>query len=145
MGRAPPHRHPADRSGPLIVAVIAAIAAAPPHDSGLTVVTNCLDAAVHLARVPTLTVYNIGDTVFRASRAQEGDWAIEGLSRLRVDVAVLSPRRSQRRARSERVDPRGCRDFASCRCLLRPSDRGLPQQHGGPTELRQIRRIIGNR
>lgn len=78
-------------SGPLTVAVIAAIAAAPPHDSGLTVVTNSLDAAVHLARVPTLTVYNIGGTVSRASRAQEGDWAIEELSRLRVDVAVLSP------------------------------------------------------
>lgn len=78
-------------SGPLTIAIIAAITATPPTTSGLTVVTNSLDAAVHLARVPTLTVYNIGGTVSRTSRAQEGDWAVEELSRLRVDIAVLSP------------------------------------------------------
>jgi DeoR/GlpR family transcriptional regulator of sugar metabolism len=77
--------------GPMTLALIAAITAAPPSMSGLTVVTNSLDAAVHLARVPTLTVYNIGGTVSRESRAQEGDWAIEELGRLRVDIAVLSP------------------------------------------------------
>jgi DeoR family transcriptional regulator, fructose operon transcriptional repressor len=78
-------------SGPLTLAVTHAIVSDPPASGGLTVVTNSLDAAVHLARVPKLSVYNVGGTVSPHTRAQEGDWALEELGRLRVDVAVLSP------------------------------------------------------
>ncbi len=78
-------------SGATAVALTAAISAAPPASAGLTVVTNSLDAAVHLAKISTLSVYNVGGTVAPATRAQEGDWALEELGRLRVDTAVLSP------------------------------------------------------
>jgi len=78
-------------SGPLALAITHAVMAEPPVDIGLTVVTNSLDAAVHLARLPQLSVYNIGGTVSHRTGAQEGDWALEELARLRVDVAVLSP------------------------------------------------------
>jgi DeoR/GlpR family transcriptional regulator of sugar metabolism len=78
-------------SGPLALALTHAVMADPPAVTGLTVVTNSLDAAVHLARLSQLCVYNIGGTVSRETGAQEGDWALEELARLRVDVAVLSP------------------------------------------------------
>ena len=78
-------------SGPLALALTHAVMAEPPADIGLTVVTNSLDAAVHLARLPQLSVYNIGGTVSHHTGAQEGDWALEELARLRVDIAVLSP------------------------------------------------------
>lgn len=78
-------------SGPLTLALTHAIITAPPPSTGLTAVTNSLDAAVHLARLPNLSVYNIGGTVSHQTRAQEGDWALEELSRLRIDVAVLCP------------------------------------------------------
>lgn len=68
-----------------------AISAAPPARTGLTVVTNYLDAAIVLSRVPTLAVYNIGGTVSPTSRGQEGDWAITELNRLRTDVSVICP------------------------------------------------------
>ncbi len=78
-------------SGPLAAAVTHAVLAAPPTASGLTVVTNSLETAVHLGRLPQLSVYNIGGTVSHRTGAQEGDWALEELGRLHVDVAVLSP------------------------------------------------------
>ncbi|HET9646874.1 MAG TPA: DeoR/GlpR family DNA-binding transcription regulator [Microlunatus sp.] len=78
-------------SGPLALSITHAMISTPPESAGLTVVTNSLDAAVHLARVPRLAVYNIGGTVSPQTRAQEGDWALEELSRLRVDVALLCP------------------------------------------------------
>ncbi len=78
-------------SGPLAIALAHAVMAEPPAVTGLTVVTNSLDAAVHLARLPQLSVYNIGGTVSHDTGAQEGDWALEELARLRVDVAVLNP------------------------------------------------------
>lgn len=78
-------------SGPLALALAHAVMVEPPAVTGLTVVTNSLDAAVHLARLPQLSVYNIGGTVSHDTGAQEGDWALEELARLRVDVAVLNP------------------------------------------------------
>ena len=68
-----------------------AISADPPTRHGLTVVTNYLDAAIVLSRVPNLAVYNIGGTVSPRSRGQEGDWAITELNRLRTDVSVICP------------------------------------------------------
>lgn len=68
-----------------------AISADPPARHGLTVVTNYLDAAIVLSRVPSLAVYNIGGTVSQRSRGQEGDWAIFELNRLRTDVSVICP------------------------------------------------------
>ncbi len=78
-------------SGPLALALTHALIAAPPAQAGLTVVTNSVNTAVHLARLPLLSVYNIGGTVSYPTGAQEGDWALDELRRLRVDVAVLSP------------------------------------------------------
>jgi DeoR/GlpR family transcriptional regulator of sugar metabolism len=78
-------------TGPPALGLAEAISAAPPEQPGLTVVTNYLDAAVVLSRVPTLAVYNIGGTVSPTSRGQEGDWAITELNRLRTDVSVICP------------------------------------------------------
>ncbi|MDN5762904.1 MAG: DeoR/GlpR family DNA-binding transcription regulator [Microlunatus sp.] len=61
------------------------------EDNGLTIVTNSLDVAVVVSRVPTIRVYNVGGRVDPTSRAQEGDWALTDLARLRVDLAVLAP------------------------------------------------------
>jgi DeoR/GlpR family transcriptional regulator of sugar metabolism len=78
-------------TGALTLAVTHAIMTAAPEAPGLTLVTNSLDAAVHLARLSKLSVYNIGGTVSHQTRAQEGDWALEELSRLHVDIALLCP------------------------------------------------------
>lgn len=59
--------------------------------TGLTVVTNSLDAALVLSRAPGLSVYNIGGTVSARTRAQEGDWALTELRRLHTDVSVICP------------------------------------------------------
>ena len=66
-----------------------AIAADPPADEGLTIVTNFLDAAIVLSRTRNLGVYNIGGTVSPDSGGQEGDWAITELNRLRTDISVV--------------------------------------------------------
>lgn len=78
-------------TGRLALALAQTIVADPPESSGLTIVTNSLDAAVVLARASRLEVYNIGGTVSAATRAQEGDWAMEELERLHVDVSVVCP------------------------------------------------------
>jgi DeoR family transcriptional regulator, fructose operon transcriptional repressor len=67
------------------------INADPPTSSGLTVVTNSLDVAIALAPVRWVSVYNIGGTVSPVTRAQEGDWALQELDRLRVDVSLVCP------------------------------------------------------
>jgi DeoR family transcriptional regulator, fructose operon transcriptional repressor len=78
-------------TGRLTLALIAAMTSAPPLTRGLTVVTNSLDAAIAAARVPMLSVYNIGGSVSALTRAQEGDWALQELDRLQVDVSVICP------------------------------------------------------
>ncbi|HZA33120.1 MAG TPA: DeoR/GlpR family DNA-binding transcription regulator [Propionibacteriaceae bacterium] len=75
----------------LTLALAQVINADPPTDSGLTIVTNSLDIAIALAPIRLLSVYNIGGTVSRVTRAQEGDWALQELNRLRVDVSVVCP------------------------------------------------------
>ena len=78
-------------AGRLTLALAQVIKADPPTGSGLTVVTNSLDIAVALAPIRLLSVYNIGGTVSPATRAQEGDWALQELNRLRVDVSLVCP------------------------------------------------------
>jgi DeoR/GlpR family transcriptional regulator of sugar metabolism len=78
-------------AGRLTLAVAQVIIANPPTGSGLTVVTNSLDIAIALAPIRLLSVYNIGGTVSPATRAQEGDWALQELKRLRVDVSLVCP------------------------------------------------------
>ena len=78
-------------AGQLTLALAQVINADPPTGSGLTVVTNSLDVAIALAPIRLLSVYNIGGTVSPATRAQEGDWALQELNRLRVDVSLVCP------------------------------------------------------
>ena len=78
-------------TGRLTLALAHAIVTEPPEESGLTVVTNSLDAAVVLSRASRLEVYNIGGTVSPITRAQEGDWAVHEMGRLHVDVSVVCP------------------------------------------------------
>ncbi|MCW2810972.1 MAG: DeoR/GlpR transcriptional regulator [Friedmanniella sp.] len=78
-------------SGSLGLALAQTILASPPEAPGLTIVTNSLDAAVLLSRASRLEVYNIGGTVSRLTRAQEGDWAVVEMERLHVDVSVICP------------------------------------------------------
>ena len=58
---------------------------------GLTVVTNSLDVGLVLSRASWLSVYNIGGTVSRTTRGQEGDWALAELHRLHTDVSIVCP------------------------------------------------------
>ena len=62
-----------------------------PEAHGLTIATNSLDAAIVLSRASRLEVYNIGGTVSPVTRAQEGDWAVNEMERLHVDVSVVCP------------------------------------------------------
>ena len=78
-------------AGRVTLALAQVINADPPTDSGLTIVTNSLDIATALAPIRLLSVYNIGGTVSPATRAQEGDWALQELNRLRVDVSLVCP------------------------------------------------------
>jgi DeoR family transcriptional regulator, fructose operon transcriptional repressor len=78
-------------TGRLTMVLAAVMMGSPPSRSGLTVVTNSLDAAIATARIPMLSVYNIGGRVSATSRAQEGDWALHELERLHVDVSVICP------------------------------------------------------
>jgi len=78
-------------AGRLTLALAQVISADPPTGSGLTVVTNSLDIAIALAPIRSLSVYNIGGTVSPVTRAQEGDWALQELTRLRVDVSLVCP------------------------------------------------------
>lgn len=78
-------------AGRLTLALTAVMTSEPPAKRGLTVVTNSLDAAIAVARIPMLSVYNIGGAVTANTRAQEGDWALQELNRLHVDVSVLCP------------------------------------------------------
>jgi len=78
-------------AGRLTLALAQVINADPPTGSGLTVVTNSLDVAIALAPIRWVSVYNIGGTVSPVTRAQEGDWALQELDRLRVDVSVVCP------------------------------------------------------
>ena len=78
-------------AGRLTLALAQVINADPPSGSGLTVVTNSLDVAIALAPIRWVSVYNIGGTVSPVTRAQEGDWALQELERLRVDVSVVCP------------------------------------------------------
>lgn len=78
-------------AGRLNQAVAEAMATDPPEAPGLTVVTNSLDLAIALAQVPGVSVHNIGGTVSPTTRTQEGDWALEELARLHVDVSLVCP------------------------------------------------------
>ena len=78
-------------AGRLTLALASVMIASPPLGHGLTVVTNSLDAAIATARVPMLSVYNIGGSVSATTRAQEGDWALQELERLHVDVSLICP------------------------------------------------------
>lgn len=78
-------------AGPITGTLISALSDHPPPGPGLTIVTNALDAAIAAARIPHVAVYNIGGAVSSATRAQEGDWALQELQRLHVDVSVVCP------------------------------------------------------
>ncbi len=78
-------------AGRLTLALAQVIITDPPVGSGLTVVTNSLDIALALAPIRSLSVYNIGGTVSPLTRAQEGDWALQELNRLRVDISLVCP------------------------------------------------------
>jgi DeoR family fructose operon transcriptional repressor len=60
-----------------------------PADCSLTIVTNGGYIATALARHPSLTVLAVGGRVRPRSLACVDDWALETLSRLRVNVAFL--------------------------------------------------------
>lgn len=78
-------------AGHLTLALAKAITDDPPEQPGLTMITNSLDAAVLLSKSSQLSVYNIGGTVSRETRAQEGDWALTELRRIQTDVCVVCP------------------------------------------------------
>jgi DeoR family transcriptional regulator, fructose operon transcriptional repressor len=78
-------------AGPLTLALVSVIANDPPPNPGLTIVSNSLDAVIASARIAHLSVYNIGGSVAPATRAQEGDWALQELARLQVDVSLVCP------------------------------------------------------
>ena len=78
-------------TGPLTLALVAVMSGDPPPSPGLTVVSTSLDAAIAAARIDNVAVYNIGGTVTPDSRAQEGDWALQELGRLQVDISVVCP------------------------------------------------------
>ncbi len=78
-------------AGPLTLALVAEIADDPPPAEGLTIVSNSLDAAIASARIRNVAVYNIGGAVSPTTRAQEGDWALQELARLQVDVSLICP------------------------------------------------------
>jgi DeoR family transcriptional regulator, fructose operon transcriptional repressor len=78
-------------AGGLTLALAQVMVISPPETHGLTVATNSLDAAIVLSRARRLEVYNIGGTVSRVTRAQEGDWAVNEMERLHVDVTVVCP------------------------------------------------------
>ncbi len=78
-------------TGALGLALAHTIVTTPPETTGLTVVTNSLDAAIVLSRASRLDVYNIGGSVSPVTRAQEGDWAVTEMQRLHVDVSVVCP------------------------------------------------------
>lgn len=67
----------------------ARVAAALPEDSRLTVVTNALPIASQLAARPHLTVHMVGGRVRGRTLAAVDTWALETLSRVTVDVAVV--------------------------------------------------------
>jgi DeoR family fructose operon transcriptional repressor len=60
-----------------------------PADCSLTIVTNGGYIASSLARQPNLTVLAVGGRVRSRSLACVDDWALDTLSKLRVDVAFL--------------------------------------------------------
>ena len=78
-------------AGRLTLALAQVLVGSPPETHGLTVATNSLDAAIVLSRARRLEVYNIGGTVSPITRAQEGDWAVNEMERLHVDVSVVCP------------------------------------------------------
>jgi len=78
-------------TGRLTLALAHTIVGSPPETRGLTIVTNSLDAAIVLSRASRLELYNIGGTVSPITRAQEGDWAVQEMERLHVDVSVVCP------------------------------------------------------
>lgn len=78
-------------AGRLTLALASVMIGSPPLSQSLTVVTNSLDAAIATARIPMLSVYNIGGSVSPTTRAQEGDWALQELERLHVDVSLVCP------------------------------------------------------
>ena len=49
---------------------------------------------MHLARLPQLSVYNIGGTVSHRTGAQEGDWALEELASFGSTSLSSAPRGS---------------------------------------------------
>ena len=57
----------------------------------MTIVTNSLDVAVVMSRVERLHIYNVGGSVEHDTRAQQGGWALDEISRFRIDLALLSP------------------------------------------------------
>jgi DeoR family fructose operon transcriptional repressor len=73
------------------LALAMAINVDPPAHLGLTVVTNSLDIATVLADTPRVSVYNTGGVVSSTTGAQEGEWTLQELNRLRVDVSLICP------------------------------------------------------
>jgi DeoR/GlpR family transcriptional regulator of sugar metabolism len=78
-------------TGSLTLALAHVMVGSQPDAHGLTIATNSLDAAIVLSRASRLEVYNIGGTVSPVTRAQEGDWAVNEMERLHVDVSVVCP------------------------------------------------------
>lgn len=62
-----------------------------PQAADLTIVTNSLDVAVVMSRVEDLHIYNVGGGVDQETRAQQGAWALDEISRFRVELALLAP------------------------------------------------------
>ena len=62
-----------------------------PQAEGMTIVTNSLDVAVVMSRVESLHIYNVGGGLEQETRAQQGSWALDEISRFRVDLAMLAP------------------------------------------------------
>lgn len=67
----------------------ARIAEALPRDRELTVVTNSVPIALTLSVRPNLQLLVTGGRVRSRTLAGVGDWAVEALGRIRVDVAFL--------------------------------------------------------
>ena len=78
-------------AGRITLALITVLSNDPPPAPGLTVVSNSLDIAIAAARIANLSVYNVGGAVAPATRSQEGDWALQELGRLQVDVSLVCP------------------------------------------------------
>ena len=116
--------------------------ASPPLGHGLTVVTNSLDAAIATARIPMLSVYNIGGSVSATTSAQEGDWALQELERLHVDVSLICPAGISLAARTRATHASGSGHLARRSRLRTDGDRAGRRIQRGTFRVRPVRRRI---